>query len=303
MDQAAEPVASSDADVVVGRRDMGPAVGWSVADGPVRPVGVVVIDLFAERVVQMPSAGDEDAVGALASGGGDPTLADRVRARRPDRRGDDAHAARGEDRVEPVGVLGVPVPDQELQALGSLPEMHQHVPGLLHHPGGGGMSGNPGQVDAAVMVLDDEQHVEPAQEDGVDVEVDCCDRLGLGGQELLPAGGCALRGGVDAGGLEDLPDSRGRDLVAEAGQLAADPPVASGRVVAGHLQHKPADRRSGARPSGCPMPVGPEAPDQIRVPAQERAGGDDQGQLAAVRGRQVPGKAGHDCPVGPGQAG
>jgi len=41
VDQAAEPVASSDADVVVGRRDMGPAVGWSVADGPVRPVGVV----------------------------------------------------------------------------------------------------------------------------------------------------------------------------------------------------------------------------------------------------------------------
>jgi hypothetical protein len=78
VDQAAEPVASSDADVVVGRRDMGPAVGWSVADGPVRPVGVVVIDLFAERVVQMPSAGDEDAVGALAPRAGDPPLADRV---------------------------------------------------------------------------------------------------------------------------------------------------------------------------------------------------------------------------------
>jgi hypothetical protein len=30
-----------------------------------RPVGVVVIDVFAEDVVQVPSAGDEDPVGAL----------------------------------------------------------------------------------------------------------------------------------------------------------------------------------------------------------------------------------------------
>jgi hypothetical protein len=41
----------------------------------VRPVGVVVIDVFAEDVVEMPSAGDEDAVGALAAGAGDPPLA------------------------------------------------------------------------------------------------------------------------------------------------------------------------------------------------------------------------------------
>jgi hypothetical protein len=42
-----------------------------------------------------------------------------------------------------------------------------------------------------MVVLDDEQHVEPAQENSVDVEeVDCGDGLGVGGQELLPTGGC-----------------------------------------------------------------------------------------------------------------
>ena len=102
VDQAAEPVASSDADVVVGRRDMGPAVGWSVADGPVRPVGVVVIDLFAERVVQMPSAGDEDPVGALAPRAGDPPLADRVRSRRLDGRLNDLDAVPLENRIRLV---------------------------------------------------------------------------------------------------------------------------------------------------------------------------------------------------------
>src|ERR1017187_4355570 len=60
VDQAAELVAWSDADVVAGGRDMGPAVGWLLAEGPVRPVGVVVVDVFAEDVVEVPLAGDED---------------------------------------------------------------------------------------------------------------------------------------------------------------------------------------------------------------------------------------------------
>ena len=68
VDQAAKVVASSDADVVAGRRDVGPGVGWLLAEGPVRPVGVVVIDIFAENVAEMSPADDEDPVGALAAG-------------------------------------------------------------------------------------------------------------------------------------------------------------------------------------------------------------------------------------------
>ena len=46
-------------------------------------------------------------------------------------------------------------------------------------PGGGGMGGDPAQVYAAAAVLDHYEHVEAAQEDGVDVgEVDREDRLG-----------------------------------------------------------------------------------------------------------------------------
>jgi len=51
VDRAAEPVASSGAHVVAGGLEMGPAVGWLLAEGPVRPAGVVVIDVSAERVV------------------------------------------------------------------------------------------------------------------------------------------------------------------------------------------------------------------------------------------------------------
>lgn len=48
----------------------------------------------------------------------------------------------------------------------------------------------PATVNAAMVVLDHEEHIEPVQEDGIDVgEVHCSDRLSLGGQELLPSGG------------------------------------------------------------------------------------------------------------------
>ena len=169
-EEAAEPIASSNADVVVGRRDMAPAVGWSVAEGPVRPVGVVMIDVFAQGVVEMSSAGNEDAVSALAPCAGDPPLADRVRPRRLDRRCDDPHTGGGEDCVERVGVFGIPVSDQELQAVGALGEVHECVPGLLYRPCGGGVVSDASQVNAAIVMFDDEQHIEPAEKDGVDVE-------------------------------------------------------------------------------------------------------------------------------------
>src|ERR1035438_959741 len=116
----------------------------------------LVIDVFAEGVVEMSPAGDEDAVGALAAGAGDPALADGVRARCLDRRLDNSHAGCGEDSVKAVGVLGISVSDQELQTVGALAEVHERVPGLLYCPGGGRVGGDAGQVDAASVVLDDE---------------------------------------------------------------------------------------------------------------------------------------------------
>jgi hypothetical protein len=85
------------------------------------------------------------------------------------------------------------------------------------------------------------------------LEVDCGDRLGLGGQELLPSGGRASWCGVDAGFLEDFPDGGGRDLVPEPREPAADPPVAqvglsraissASRRIAGPVRGRPGVRR------------------------------------------------------------
>jgi hypothetical protein len=68
------------------------------------------------------------------------------------------------------------------------------------------MCRDPSQVHAAGAMFDEEQHVQAAQEHGIDVEeVRSQDRLGLPGQERPPAvsgpPGCR----VDTGLLEDLP--------------------------------------------------------------------------------------------------
>jgi hypothetical protein len=104
------------------------------------------------------------------------------------RRGaDDADVGGVDHGVEGLGELGVAVLDQESEVVGAVAEVHQEVAGLLGDPVAGGVGGDPGDVDAAGGVLDDDQDVEPAEDDGVDVgEVDGEDRVGLGGEELLP---------------------------------------------------------------------------------------------------------------------
>ena len=86
--------------------------------------------------------------------------------------------------------------------VGAVAEVHEQVAGLLGDPGAGGVGGDPGDVHAAAAVLDHDEDVEAAQEDGVDVgEVDGEDRVGLRGQELSPGRAGPSRGGVEAGGL------------------------------------------------------------------------------------------------------
>ena len=100
--------------------------------------------------------------------------------------------------------------DQEPEPVRSLSEVHQQVAGLLGDPGSGGVGGDPGEVHAAAIVLDHDEDVEAAQEDGVDVgEVDREDGVGLRCQELSPGRIGPSWRGIEPRFLEDLPDGRG----------------------------------------------------------------------------------------------
>jgi hypothetical protein len=83
-------------------------------------------------------------------------------------------------------------------------------------------------MHVAVADLKHEQHIEPPQrERAVDVEeVDREHAGGLGAQELPPAGvGVPQRSRRDPVALEDPPDRRGADAVAESEQLALEPHI------------------------------------------------------------------------------
>ena len=71
----------------------------------------------------MPFTDDQHPVQALAAGAGDLAFRDRVRASRPDRRLDHPDPCCREHSVERVGELGVPGPDEELEALSMLAEV------------------------------------------------------------------------------------------------------------------------------------------------------------------------------------
>ena len=189
------------------------------------------------------------------------------------------------------------------QAISADSEVHQEVAGLLADPLPRWVSGDSGQVHAPGPVLDEEQHIQPAQEHGIDVEeIHGEDRLGLGFQECPPglpgSSGC----GIGARVLEDLPHRRRREPISQAGQLALDAPVPPARVIPCHLQ----DQRPHARSSpGAPRTatrIRPVPPDQVRVPAQQGPRRDDQAQLTQTATGQHPGQRGQDRPVSPRQA-
>jgi hypothetical protein len=179
-------------------------------------------------------------------------------------------------------------------------EVHEQIAGLLGDPGTGGVGGNPGDVHAAGAVLDHDEEVEAAEEDGVDVgEVDREDRVGLRGQELSPGRAGALRGGVDASVLQDCPHGGGGEVVAESEKFALDAPVAPGRVLASHPQHQGPDRLWGGWAAWLASWVCPAVGDEVGVPAQQGSGRDEP-EPAQLGGQQFAQRA-EDGAVDPGQ--
>lgn len=117
VDESPEAIGSSEVgEVGVAKKERGPTGRGrrALAEGPMRPVRVVMLDVLGEDGLEMPPAEDEHAIKALASESADDALADGVRPRCADRGLDDPDGLGGEDGVEGSGELGVAIPDQEL---------------------------------------------------------------------------------------------------------------------------------------------------------------------------------------------
>ncbi len=98
-------------------------VGWPKVPATVRPVPVIVRHILGQDRSQVPLPHDEHPVRALSPHRAHPPLGKRVRTRAPGR---DLHRLdpRGrEHRVERTGELPGPVPDQEPEPGGALPQV------------------------------------------------------------------------------------------------------------------------------------------------------------------------------------
>lgn len=200
-----------------------------MAERAVRPVSVEVVFVLAENGCGMSLVDDQSAVEEFAADAANEAFGDRVGPRCPDRRPDDADIDRGEDGVEGGGELRIAVPDKELEASVGVVEVHGEVASLLGEPGAGRVSGDTEDVHTSRGVLDHEDRVPPAQCDGIEMkQVASQNRVRLRPQKLSPRGSGSTWGRVDAGTVEDLPDRRGADLIAETGKLAVDPSVSPG---------------------------------------------------------------------------
>jgi len=162
------------------------------------------------------------------------------------------------------------------------------------------MGGDPGEVHAATAVLDHQQDVQAAEEDGVDVgEVDGKDRVGLRAEELRPGWTGSSWRRIESRVFQDLPDSRGGHGMAEADQLTLDPSVAPAVILTGDPQYQGPDRRSGGWSAWSSARVGPAPGEELGVPAQQRSGR-HQPEPAKLGGQQ-PGHGAEQRPVDPRQ--
>ena len=134
---------------------------------PVWAMGVVVLDIDPQHLLEVAAADNQQPVQALGPHRADPAFGVGVGVGRLHRRDQHLSALRPEHVVEGAGELRVPVADEELQ----WPMLeHQQVAGLLGDPGAVRVGGRAGQVDPAGVQFDEEQHLHPPQPDRVDGE-------------------------------------------------------------------------------------------------------------------------------------
>ena len=116
------------------------------------------------------------------------------------------------------GVLRVSVPEQEPPP--TEPAVDREVGGLLGDPSGVRMGHGPGDVDSPGGELEEEQHVQPLQRDGLDgKEINREHAIGLRPQKGMPRETGALAGRAEARLPQDLPHRRRRNLKLETVQL------------------------------------------------------------------------------------
>jgi hypothetical protein len=106
----------------------------------------------------------------LRADGADEALGKRVRLRRSHRGADDLDPFASEDAVEVTRELAVEIPDQKAHRGRTLRQAPSELTGLLGDPGSARVRRAVGEMHPAAAELDEEEHVQPPQGNGLDRE-------------------------------------------------------------------------------------------------------------------------------------
>ena len=115
-------------------------VGRVVIETLMRSVVVEVVRVPVEDSAGVSLVVDQQSVGAFVADAANEPFGVAVCLGRPGRDLVDVDVFGGEDGIESLGELGVPVTDQETKRGDPLAEVHQEIPGGLAGPGRGRMS-------------------------------------------------------------------------------------------------------------------------------------------------------------------
>ncbi len=240
-------------------------------------MGVVVVDVDAQDALELPAAGDQDPVEAVAADGTDPAFRECVCLWRAKWGADDLDAFAAENIVEVAAELAVTIVDQEAVRCRSSGERPRKLSGLLGDPASVGVGGATCEVHAPAADLEEEDHIEAAEPERVDgKEIAGDNRLGVRAQELAPAELGASAGRGYACLSEDLGDRRCRDAYADTGELADDPLVTPTRVFTRKPQHQLTDLLGDRGSTGSPSGIRPPPAYELPMPAQQCVRADEE---------------------------
>jgi hypothetical protein len=136
----------------------------------------------------------------------------------------------------------VAIADQEPDRGGPLAQVHNQVACLLRDPRPARMTGNPEDVHTPGVELHHEEHIQPSQQDSVDVdEVAGQQPVRLRAQELLPTRTRAPRRRPQTGCGEDPAHRALPHPVSEPDRFALNPAIAPSGVLPRQPQHQITD--------------------------------------------------------------
>src|SRR5215216_4767715 len=249
---------------------------------PVWAMGVVVLDVDPQHLLEVAAADDQQPVQALGPDRPDPAFGVGVGVGRLYRRDQYLGAVRMEDVVEGAGELRIPIAKKAAHSSAPLTQHETQVAGLLGNPGPMRVGRYAGQMDPPGPQLDEEPHVQPPQPGRVDgEEVACHDSGRLLAQECSPGRGRRPWRWIQSMTAEGGADRGCRDLHPEAQQFSLDALVTPPGILLGQADDQLLDVVVQRWSSGL-VRVGPGTGDEASVPTQHRLRPDEETRPACL---------------------